>query len=86
MEEDPGFPRPLRNQKSRFPVIAPVLHHGSTDVAKTPRPLLVQRNLGRGRFNGDEAFLFFSNQLGCLGSIAVSLLVSLVLLKACWMM
>ena len=33
-----------------------------------------------------EVFLFFSNQVGCLGSIAVSLLVSLVLLKACWMM
>jgi energy-converting hydrogenase Eha subunit E len=30
-------------------------------------------------------FLFFSSRLGCLGSIAVSLLVSLVLLRACGM-
>jgi hypothetical protein len=28
-------------------------------------------------------FLFFSDRVGCLGSIVVSLLLSLVLLKAC---
>ena len=31
-------------------------------------------------------FVFFSNRLGCFGSIAVSLVVSLLLLKACGMM
>src|SRR5262245_60077846 len=30
-------------------------------------------------------FLFFSNRTGCLGSIAISFLVTLVLLKACGM-
>jgi hypothetical protein len=31
-------------------------------------------------------FVFFSNRLGCLGSLAVSVLVSLLLLKACGML
>jgi hypothetical protein len=30
-------------------------------------------------------FLFFSSRMGCLGSIFVSVIVSLVLLKACGM-
>jgi hypothetical protein len=30
-------------------------------------------------------FFFFSNRLGCLGSIVISLLVTLVMLKACGM-
>jgi hypothetical protein len=28
-------------------------------------------------------FFFFSNRLGCLGSLAISLLLTLLLLKAC---
>jgi hypothetical protein len=31
-------------------------------------------------------FVFFSNRLGCLGSLAVSVLVSLLLLKGCGML
>jgi hypothetical protein len=41
---------------------------------------IVSRVGSRGDGNAPRVFLFFSNRLGCLGSLAVSALVTLVLL------
>ena len=35
------------------------------------------------RSRGNGMFFFFSNKVGCLGSLAVSVLLSLLLLKVC---
>ncbi len=42
--------------------------------------------IGTGQFKASAMFVFFSNKLGIAGSIAVTILLSLVLLKACSML
>ena len=50
--------------------------HAATDRRNDPSPA----RCGRSIFWRGGLFFFFSNRLGCLGSIAISLLLSLVLL------